>query len=480
MKTIQQTFTVCSLGLLLAACGGSTTETPAPTGTKTLAKFGASTAPAQSAMHAPEEYRELLQRLYMVFFGRPADVDGLFYWQRIFSERSVPATLGELMQAYSADAGVKQLIDNFVDSSESQGLYTGNTAAFVNAVYRNTYNRNAEAEGLAFWSGFVARGELSRGQVALRILDGGQNDDAIVLAKKTQASINFTVALAKKEELAKRSYIGDSVNQAVRDLLGTVTATTDIAAFQAQIDAMIESFTYRPDSLPSIQRYSGFSYLQDMASTPSYSAYYRYFMGEFGFFTGSVIFAEVPRTVTWGLSAPSQTISYAAPITAAINFKVASVAPATTAALPDVAMLCQSVAGTPAILAKSTDILVANSAKAVLEASALANQSFTYYRENCALAGEGGVTPNVQSFVFDAAGNAVVKAQKGSATYSASVVTKALNGQVLLDVSTGKYLTLRVYRIVNPSGATGFVIVEHQGDALTGLKEGVLGMWTQQ
>lgn len=479
MRTVQKSFALCSLAALLAACGGSNTESPPTAGAMTLTKSGGPTAPVQPGSHAPEEYKELVQRLYLAYFGRPADVDGLVFWQRAFSDRGAPLVAGELIGAYASNGGVKQLIDNFVNSPESQRLYTGDNVAFINAVYQNAFNRNVEPDGLAFWSGFVNRGELTRGQVVLWILNGGQNEDAILIAKKVQASVNFTVALANKGDLAKRAYAGESVNQGVRDLLASITAGTDIVAFQARIDDFIETIVSTPGDLPAITRYSGFNYLQDMSNAPTYSAYYSYLMSEFGFFIGRLIFGGVPQTVTWTRS-DSAGISYAAPITAGLNFNVSNVPPSATKGLPDVAMLCQAVAGSPGASGKSTDILVANSATAVLEASALANQSFTFYRENCALAGQGGATPNVQSFVFDAAGNAVIKAQNGTSTYTANMVTKALNGQVLFDVSTGKYLTFKVYRIVSPSGAVGFVIVEHLAGALTGLKDGVLGLWTQE
>jgi len=165
----------------------------------------------------------------------------------------------------------------FVASAESQALYTGSDQAFVNAVYRNLFNRNAESDGLNFWTGFLQRKVPTRGQVMLYMLAGGQNDDAIVEQKKAQAAQMFTASLQAAGSNAILAYNGEPVVQAMREWLGTINARTDMNTIQPQIDNLVKQVQDAPGPFPAVTRYSGFQYLQDLNSNgPAYSAYYEY------------------------------------------------------------------------------------------------------------------------------------------------------------------------------------------------------------
>lgn len=379
-----------------------------------------------SSQHAPAEYRELVQQIYLAYFGRPADVRGLAFWMQVFSDRAMPLQAADLAHDYANGGQVKQVIDLFVNSPESQALYTGNNQAFLNAIYRNVFNRNAEPDGLAFWSGFLERKELTRGQVVLHVLIGAQNDDAVIEKKKVQASLRFSASVEARGASAILNYGEDDVNQAARELLGLIGADTDLDAFQSQIDALIDELGYAPSRLPVVSRYSGFHYLQDaQSSEPAYAAYYKYAdHGIVPFTSGTLTYGVVPQTISWTRTLSNGEFSYGSPITASIGV-------ALQGGMPAAAMLCQA-NGTV------TDILVANWIHPVTDASELANQTFGIYRENCALANANG-----KSLVFDANGAA-----------------------------SGVAGTLKAYRYTSADGAKRFVIVQHQGRSL--------GLWSQQ
>lgn len=426
--------------------------------------------------HAPGEYVDLIQRIYISYFGRPADYLGLQYWAKIFSDKGMPRTMGEVSQSYANNVEVKTVIDAFVLSEESRGLYTGSNAAYVNAVYLNIFNRNSEDAGRQFWAGFIARNELSRAQVVMRILSGAQNDDAVVVAKKVQAAIYFTNAL-EKGSIYILAYSGDSINEAARQLLAEVTAGTDMLAFQARIDAFLEAMvnTGPGAGVPTV-RYSGFSYLQDMDSSPSYPA--KYAMPQGAASTAGVLtYAEAPVTADWTRDAASGTISYGTPITSSMGVSFRGVSIGRTTLLPELTMLCRTLPGAPAGSLKSTDVVVANSAQVVTTAQELANLTLSFYREDCALSSGAD---NAVSFVFDATGSAVIKSKNGETTYSVELVNKVLNGQLLIDLTTGQYWTFKAYKFLKLDGTYGFAIVQHQGDKMTGLTSGSLGVWTQQ
>jgi hypothetical protein len=171
-----------------------------------------------------------LEQLYLAYFGRPADFDGL-----VFYTSNPNFDIWSVAAAFSA-------------SPESQALYgTGVapnfiSAATINAIYQNLFNRDAEPAGLAYWAGEVAAGRLSAAGAAYGILLGAQNDDAIAVANKLAASAAFTAALDTSSEII--GYAGDDAAQAARDWLATVTADpATLTAALAGVDAAVEGAT---------------------------------------------------------------------------------------------------------------------------------------------------------------------------------------------------------------------------------------------
>lgn len=136
-------------------------------------------------------------------------------------------------------------------------------------------------------------------------------------------------------------------------------------------------------------------------------------------------------------------------------------------------------AGTGTSSNKSTDVLVTNGATAITSASGLANQRFSFYREDCF---QGGTNPPTfsQSLTFDANGNAALTDSSGTKNYSAAAITGALNGQAIFDAASGKYTVFHAYSFAKQDGSKAYVIVEHDAPALTGFTKAVLATWTQQ
>ncbi|NGZ88628.1 DUF4214 domain-containing protein [Duganella aceris] len=459
MKITTKVVSLCSVAVLLAACGGSNTESAAP---KIATQAMRSGAPSPTSV-----YYELVESLYLGFFGRPADAQGLIFWSAAFNSKQLPATLTGLIEGYSNNTDIKAIVDAFADSAESKGLYVANNTSFINAVYLNVFNRNAEAAGNEFWSGFLARGELTRAQAVLWILNGGQNDDALITSKKIQAATALTLSLVTDAQ--KDTYSGDRMNEAARALLATITATTDLAAFYADINAFVASLTSSDSSFPAVSRYVGYHYLQDMSNAPVYAANYSYssggIVGVIG--NGKLTYGVTPQTVTWSRDATTRALTFSAPFVASANLPA-------TAFPPALSMLCTA-SGADANAVKSTDVLIARSAVQLLDAAELAGQTLSVYRENCAIGGS-----NVQSFVFDAAGNGRFASGSGVLTLDAKTVTAAMNGRVLLDLVTGKYLVFSAYSYRRNDGTLGYAIVQHLGNHLTAVNDGVLAVWSQE
>lgn len=465
MKTNMQAGAVIFSALALSACGGSGQDTNTQQN-KLLSTAGANIVSTQAAQ---ADYTDVVHRMYLAFFGRPADAKGLEFWTKVYSERNAPATIDGMILAYATDANAKALVDAFEGSAESRGLYTGNNAAFINAVYLNAFNRNAEPEGRDFWSGALDRGQITRAQAAMWILNGAQNDDALVVAKKVQAATYFTAAM--RTDAAIAGYVGPRPNQAARELLGTITVATDMEAFKTEIDAFIAAIQATPDLFPTIAYYSGFNFLQRLSNAPAYSARYEYAVG--GVVptqAGSLTLGEVPQKVSWTRDAT--TYAYAAPFNANISLGPGN------GVVPSIAMLCRpgtvAEGGSPDTV-KSTDVLVAGSTKRLVDASQLAGQTLAIYRQDCS-AGSAG-----ESFSFDKLGNATFKNASGTVSFDAATVTAALNGQVLFQTPANQKFAFAGYSYTLASGATSYAIVQKaEIDGQTSLPGGTLAIWSQE
>jgi hypothetical protein len=114
------------------------------------------------AAAAPQADVTRLTELYVAFFNRVPDADGLAYW------------IGQM----GAGQSINQIADSFYNAGVHYSSLTGFSSTmshsdFVNVVYRNVLGRSegADAEGLAFWSGALAAGSATRGSLVSDILD---------------------------------------------------------------------------------------------------------------------------------------------------------------------------------------------------------------------------------------------------------------------------------------------------------------------
>lgn len=247
MKQAQNTLLACAM-LILAACGGNSP----PAGTAKTA----SSVHAQSLTATAASYNDVVQQIYIAYFGRPADTGGLAFYENALLNAGAPTTLAGLANAYNSNAGIKAVVDSFGTSDESSALYPGGGDAFVSAIYQYMFNRAPDTVGLNYWSNLVNNGTLTRGNAAISIMAGAQGTDAAIIANKTRAASNFTANLDTPTEQA--SYGGMSANSTVRSMLSQVNEATDQTAFLATINATISNLVanYNPPSTPSVSSYS--------------------------------------------------------------------------------------------------------------------------------------------------------------------------------------------------------------------------------
>ena len=127
------------------------------------------------------DYLNTVEKMYIAYYQRPADPVGLIYWAEKLDQ---------------ANGDMHEIIDAFANSTEAQSLY-GNMSVEdqINAVYQAAFNRNADPEGLEFYSKQIKDGKITLGSLAIDVLNGAKNDDAIILNNKVTAALEFTKAI---------------------------------------------------------------------------------------------------------------------------------------------------------------------------------------------------------------------------------------------------------------------------------------------
>lgn len=199
---------------------------------------------------AASDYVSAVQQLYVAYFGRPADVSGLTNFTTTLDAQGVTPTIQGILAAYSTNDTVKALVDGFGTSTESSTLYgTGTTESFVFAVFQNVLGRVPAATGFSFWVDAINNGGASLGSAALRIMEGALSNtttqglaDAALINAKISVATNFTTAVTTENA----TYSGATAAATARTMLSTVTATTDVTAFQSTIVSTLSTIS-NPD-----------------------------------------------------------------------------------------------------------------------------------------------------------------------------------------------------------------------------------------
>ncbi|MBC3807678.1 DUF4214 domain-containing protein [Undibacterium seohonense] len=120
---------------------------------------------SKAAASSVAEIQTLIE-LYIAFFNRVPDANGLSYW------------MGELQ----AGQKIAQIAESFFDAGTKYPLLTGYSATmtdgdFVNTIFKNTLGRagGADAEGLNYWKGELASGRATHGSLVVAILDSAHS-----------------------------------------------------------------------------------------------------------------------------------------------------------------------------------------------------------------------------------------------------------------------------------------------------------------
>jgi hypothetical protein len=112
-----------------------------------------------NATPAWADSRAPMVRLYWAYFLRRPDAGGLTYW----------------LERYQAGTSLSKIAQSFAQSSEFKNRY-GNVAndAYVKLVYQNVFERQPDADGLAYWTGRLNAKSITRGGVIVAFSESSE------------------------------------------------------------------------------------------------------------------------------------------------------------------------------------------------------------------------------------------------------------------------------------------------------------------
>jgi hypothetical protein len=162
-------------------------------------------------------YYNQIQQLYVAYFNRPADPDGLNYWE------------GVMEASKNTDATLKAITAQFSKEAEYTTAFAGMTnGQIIDKIYTNLFGRAADADGKAYWVGLMDSNKVTVDRAVADIAAAAKNQDLVTIQSKVAASVAFTAALDLPAE--KAGYNTASTAPAKAFLAGITDAATLAAA----------------------------------------------------------------------------------------------------------------------------------------------------------------------------------------------------------------------------------------------------------
>jgi hypothetical protein len=152
-------------------------------------------------------YSNDVQKIYIAYYGRPADAVGLAFW-----ESQLEATGGNL----------SAIIGSFGASSEFDTRFGGlSDSSLISNIYQQLFGRDPDAGGLAFYLAELQAERMTLQSISIAVLNGSQNNDLNIINNKTAASTLFTSSLAN----GKFKYEGSAAANSASTWLAKIDET---------------------------------------------------------------------------------------------------------------------------------------------------------------------------------------------------------------------------------------------------------------
>ncbi|BFM40788.1 hypothetical protein [Synechocystis sp. LKSZ1] len=204
-----------------------------------------------------------ITQIYVSYWGRAADPQGLEFW--------VNNAQAAISNGASAEKAILDVTNFFAESTEAEDEYgflrnpntsdRGAVEQFVNQIYVNAFNRNAEAAGLKFWSDVLQANPSFVGEFIQLVVNGAQNDDAITIRNRNNVALDFTNKFntlhnsdpfTDSDATSSIQVYGPAAGETSQDIIRSVTAQdSTVTAAKAATDAFMAAYLEPVYSLQS-------------------------------------------------------------------------------------------------------------------------------------------------------------------------------------------------------------------------------------
>lgn len=176
--------------------------------------------------------QQTIASLYLAYYGRPADPDGLAYW------------IAELEKAGGDSSAV---VNAFASSPEATERFKSDSVEErLSEIYQNLFGREPDAEGQQFWATQIASGEVSLAEACIHVLGGAKNEDKQLTEKRIEAANSFTEAV-KSGDL---SYEGTQAAEAAKLLLAGISkdsSAEQVKTLVQQTGKLVDQASEQPE-----------------------------------------------------------------------------------------------------------------------------------------------------------------------------------------------------------------------------------------
>lgn len=183
---------------------------------------------AAALVAAPRPFtpsEDLVLTAYIAYYGRPGDPAGLRYWA------------GRLDQEGGNLSGIIQAFGVSEEFTERYGHLS--PPELVAGLYQQLFGRDPEPEGLAYYTDLLDSGQASLQTIALDVIFGAQNEDAVTVEHKLEVARYFVTRI---------ELLGDPPPDVPAQDLAALTGA--VSAEPATRDAALEAVDVLVDSIP--------------------------------------------------------------------------------------------------------------------------------------------------------------------------------------------------------------------------------------
>jgi len=164
---------------------------------------------------ATQDSINLVQQMYVAYYGRPGDPGGINFWA----------------EKFDSSTNLDAVLDSFGNSQEySDNFGSLDNETLVNGLFQQMYNRDADPGGLSFYVGRLESGEATLASIAKQIADGSQDSDLDSLNNKISVANSFTEQLEADDLSYSNADIANAqaILVSVSNLAESVTSALDL------------------------------------------------------------------------------------------------------------------------------------------------------------------------------------------------------------------------------------------------------------